>query len=93
VLSILRVMAKHSMFVTTPEEFSIIRVVLVLGLTTPSISTAPSGGVVRGLLCARCKVGVATFRDQADILRAAAEYLDSRHYGDGACGAAIAGRS
>lgn len=40
-LSILRVMAKHSMFVTTPEEFSIIRVVLVLGLTTPSISTAP----------------------------------------------------
>jgi hypothetical protein len=32
-------------------------------------------GEVRGLLCARCKVGVATFRDDPTVLGYAAEYL------------------
>ncbi len=32
-------------------------------------------GTVRGLLCARCKVGVATFQEDAERLRGAVEYL------------------
>lgn len=34
-----------------------------------------AGGAVRGLLCPRCKVGVATFRDDVERLRSALEYL------------------
>jgi hypothetical protein len=34
-----------------------------------------AGGAVRGLLCPRCKVGVATFREDVDHFRAAVEYL------------------
>lgn len=32
-------------------------------------------GTVRGLLCARCKVGVATFQEDVSRLRGAVEYL------------------
>jgi hypothetical protein len=32
-------------------------------------------GAVRGLLCARCKVGVNTFREDGERLRQAAKYL------------------
>ncbi len=35
-------------------------------------------GLVRGLLCARCKVGVSTFQDDVDRLRAAVGYLARR---------------
>jgi len=31
---------------------------------------------VRGLLCPRCKVGLSTFRDDVELLRAAVEYLE-----------------
>ncbi len=34
-------------------------------------------GVVRGLLCPRCRVGISTFRDDLDNLRAAVAYLTS----------------
>lgn len=36
-----------------------------------------STGVVRGLLCPRCKVGLSTFRDDVGRLRAAVGYLGS----------------
>lgn len=35
-------------------------------------------GAVRGLLCARCKVGVATFQGDVDRLRGAVGYLTRR---------------
>jgi hypothetical protein len=38
------------------------------------IDRTPSG-VVRGLLCARCKVGVATFQEDVERLRGAVEHL------------------
>jgi hypothetical protein len=41
----------------------------------PRIDRTAADGIVRGLLCPRCKVGVATFRDDEDVLRAAVEYL------------------
>jgi hypothetical protein len=36
-------------------------------------------GAVRGLLCNQCNMGLARFRDSAQFLRAAAEYLDNHH--------------
>ena len=36
-----------------------------------------ASGAVRGLLCPRCKVGVATFRDDVDTLRAAGKYISN----------------
>ena len=34
-----------------------------------------SDGTVRGLLCARCKVGVNTFQEDVERIRGAVEYL------------------
>jgi len=35
-------------------------------------------GEVRGLICNRCNSGLGYFKDSAELLRAAAEYLDRR---------------
>jgi hypothetical protein len=32
---------------------------------------------IRGVLCYRCNIGLAKFRDNADVLRAAAEYIEA----------------
>lgn len=45
----------------------------------PRIDRTQSG-IVRGLLCPRCRVGLATFRDDSMRLRHAATYLDIHHY-------------
>lgn len=34
-------------------------------------------GVWRGILCSRCNVGIGMFRDNADLLRAAAAYIEN----------------
>jgi hypothetical protein len=39
------------------------------------IDRAPDGSV-RGLLCPRCRVGLSTFRDDVDRLRAAVGYVE-----------------
>jgi hypothetical protein len=44
------------------------------GPAAPRIDSTPDGRV-RGLLCARCKVGVSTFQDDVERLRAAVGYL------------------
>jgi hypothetical protein len=41
-------------------------------------------GAVRGILCADCNVGLGRFRDRADALRRAADYLDARRVLPGA---------
>jgi len=38
-----------------------------------------NGGAVRGLLCARCKVGVNTFQEDVERIRLAAEYLTPKN--------------
>jgi hypothetical protein len=51
------------------------------GDACPARIDRSASGAVRGLLCARCKVGVATFRDDPDRLRASVEYLTRYHSG------------
>jgi hypothetical protein len=41
----------------------------------PARIDRPAVGVVRGLLCPRCKVGLSTFQDDLERLRAAVGYL------------------
>jgi hypothetical protein len=36
-----------------------------------------TSGKIRGLLCQRCNNGLGHFRDRPDLLRAAADYLES----------------
>jgi hypothetical protein len=36
-------------------------------------------GVVRGILCAQCNVGLGNFKDTAALLRSAAEYIEEHH--------------
>lgn len=36
-------------------------------------------GAVRGLLCDKCNVGLANYRDNPSLLRAAADYLEARN--------------
>jgi len=45
--------------------------------STINIDHCHRGGDVRGLLCATCNVGLGSFRDQPDLLRAAATYLEN----------------
>jgi hypothetical protein len=48
------------------------------GDDAPARIDRTDGGVVRGLLCPRCKVGVATFREDVDRFRVAVAYLTSQ---------------
>jgi hypothetical protein len=44
--------------------------------TAPMIDHCHSSGVIRGLLCNHCNRGLGLFLDNADALRAAADYID-----------------
>ncbi len=43
---------------------------------TPNVDHCHSTGVIRGLLCSLCNIGIARFKDKPDIIRRAAEYVE-----------------
>jgi Recombination endonuclease VII len=47
-----------------------------------SVDHVHEHGGLRGLLCGRCNCGIGYFRDDPDLLRSAASYLESRAVGE-----------
>ena|ERR1700761_5539183 len=71
---------KRKQYGMTPEEYIAILQggCQICGNTATAIDHCHATGRVRGGLCSSCNTGLGLFRDRPDLLRSAADYLESK---------------